>query len=318
MSDIAKTNCGIEKTASEFHDDFILYGLKYEEFYCPFCFIGLFAKGIYIEGPQGKSPHFSHFPKKPHRNGCDGYPIVNGESTKGTKAENKIKIGKDEFSFPEKLVPRSKVVQKKFVEDLSKILEADTTEKVKERREKAGKERGASKYTSALVRSFASSRKAIIALVYKLATKEKLSNKDRSKLLKETLSQVPLDLNGYKTNYQSAFYGTKFFIQYTKIWFGKGTVKINAKKVYILSEQKTVLEKEGETKELDFYVTVNIPEELDKQPACHRTVIQRLVSGREKNMLVKWYGLGDATLREEQGVVVVEINNLDHIFIEKI
>ncbi len=316
MSDLAANDYGEQKTASEFHDDYILHGIEHDKFICPFCFIGLVARAIYIDGPQGKSPHFSHFPKKPHVNGCDGYPLVEGKSIIGAKKINKIKIGKEEFSFPEKLVSRIKPVQDKFIEDLSGIIKVDTPEKVAGRRKKTGKEVGSAKYTSAIIRSFASSKKAIISLVYKFARNEKLSSEEIKTLLKDSLSQAPIELNGYRTNYQVAFQGTKYFSRYNKIWNGKGTVKINNNSIYIQSDQIT--EYTEDDYELDFYMVVKIPDNLDAEPAYHRTIINRLFTAREKGISVKWFGYGAAAVVLDKKLVLLEMDNLDHVFIEKI
>ncbi|MFT5697923.1 MAG: hypothetical protein ACI8ZB_000777 [Desulforhopalus sp.] len=318
MSDLAVNGCGERKTASEFHDDYILHGIKHDKFICPFCYIGLVARAIYIDGPQGKSPHFSHFPKKPHINGCDGYPLVEGKSVIGAKKFNKIKIGKEEFSFPEKLVSRSKPAQDKYINDLSDIIKADTPEKVTGRREKIGKEVGSAKYTSAIIRSFASSKKAIISMVYKFAKDEKLSNDERKALFKDALSQAPIELDGFRTNYQVAFQGTKYFSRYNKIWSGKGTVKINNNSIYILSDQITEYTEDDSDYELDFYMAVQIPDNLDTKPAYHRTIIDRLYTAREKEIPVKWYGYGSATVVLDKKSVLLDMDNLDHVFIEKI
>jgi hypothetical protein len=317
MSDIAIGDSNEQKTASEFHDDYILHRIKFENFTCPFCMIGLVARAIYIDGPQGKSPHFSHFPKKPHINGCDGYPLVDGKSVKGRKKENKIKIGKEEFSFPEKLVSRQSQSQKKLIAELNTIVNSNTPEKINIRRERVGKETGKAKYTSAMIRSFASSKKAIISLVYKYAKEEKLSNDDRKALLKQTLSQAPIELDGYHTNYQVAFQGTKYFSQHNKIWNGKGLVKINGDRVYVLSDQATEYRENENSYELDFYMSIKIPEDMSLHPAYHQTVVNRLLKARQSEIPVKWFGYGMACTAIDKGAVLLSIENLDHIFIEK-
>lgn len=317
MSDLAVSDSGEQKTASEFHDDYIINRIKHESFACPFCFIGLVAKAIYIDGPQGKSPHFSCFPKKPHINGCDGYPLVDGKTTRGSKKDNKITIGKEEFSFPEKLVSRTKPSQEKFVNDLTVLIKENNPEKVAQRREKAGREAGNSKYTSAIIRSFASSKNAIIALVYKYAKDEELSNEERQVLLKSTLSQTPIELDGYKTNYQIAFQGTKYFSKYNKIWNGKGIVKIKSGIIYIRSDQNTKYDEDDYEYELSFFTEIKIPENLEEQPAYHQTIINRLLSAREKEIAVKWYAYGLASVVLDKEAILLKINNLDHVFIEK-
>ncbi len=318
MSDLAISESGEKKTASEFHDDYILYGIEHDNFYCPFCMIGLVARAIYIEGPQGKSPHFSHFSKKPHTNGCDGYPLIEGTSGKGSKRDNKITIGKEEFLFPEKLVPRAKQSQKNIFDDLSKIIRNNTPEKIKSRRERAGKEFGKAKYTSSIIRSFASSHKAIISLVYKYAKERMLSDENRKDLLKKILSQAPIELNGYRTNYQVAFQGTKYFSKYNKIWHGKGSVKINGSTVYIISDQATEYNENGNYYELDFYLAIQVPKALNVIPAYHRTLIERLLKAREKNIKAKWFGYGLASIDLDKKLVLLNVDNLDHVFIEKI
>ena len=318
MSDLAISNNGDEKTASEFHDDYVLHGTKHESFSCPFCMIDLVPKAIYITGPQGKSPHFSHFPKNPHINGCDGYPLVDGKSVKGTKKENSIKIGKEEFSFPEKLVARTKPSQKKFIDDLEEVIRTDAPTKVQSRREKVGETTGSAKYTSAVIRSFASSKKAIISIVYKYAKEKELSNEDRKVLLKEVLSQAPIELDGYKTNYQAAFQWTKYFSKYHKIWNSKGSVLINENRVYIRSDQVTKYCEHGDVHELEFFMALEIPEDINAVPAYHRNIIDRLTKARRNDLNVNWFGYGLATIDLEKNVVLLEIDNLDHVFIETI
>lgn len=318
MSDLAVSNNGEQKTASEFHDDYILHGTEHESFNCPFCMVGLVPKAIYTNGPQGKSPHFSHFPKKPHLNGCDGYPLVDGKSAKGAKKENTIKIGKEEFSFPEKLVSRTNPSQSKFVDDLAEIMRKDTPEKVKSRREKAGNTIGSAKYTSVIIRSFASSKKAIVSLVYKYAKEEKLSNEDRKLLLKEVLSQAPIELDGYKTNYQTAFQWTKYFSKYRKIWNGKGSVLVNSNRIYIKSEQATEYHNDEGIHELEFYVILEIPKDINTSPGYHRNIIDRLLKARSNGSNVNWFAYGLAVIELAKNAVLLEIDNLDHVFIEKI
>ncbi|PXF32203.1 hypothetical protein WH50_05600 [Pokkaliibacter plantistimulans] len=318
MSDLAINDKGEQKAASEFHDDFILHGIQHASFVCPFCFIGLVAKAIYIDGPQGKSPHFSCFPQKPHINGCDGYPLVEGKSVKGEKKSNKIIIGKEEFLFPEKLVSRSKPSQGKFLNDLSELIKENNPEKVEKRREGVGKEVGSAKYTSSIIRSFASSKKAIISLVYKYAKDEELSSEERKLLLKDTLSQAPIELDGYKTNYQVAFQGTKYFSTYKKIWNGEGVVKIKDGIVYILSGQDTEYKHEDNSYELSFYTSLKIPENIEEQPAYHQTIINRLLNAREKELVVKWFAYGMASIVLDKKSVLLSIDNFDHVFIEKV
>jgi hypothetical protein len=225
--------------------------------------IPLVARAIYIDGPQEKYPHFSHLPNKPHINGCDGFPVVDGKSTKDVKPKNRIKIGKEYFSFPEKLVSRKNPSQKRLLEDLSKVIQNDTSENVKKRRVKTGEEIGKAKYTSAIIRSFASSKKAIISIIYKYAKEENISDDERKLLFKEALSQAPIELDGYHTNYQSAFQGTKYFSKYNKIWNGKGSAKINENTIYILSNQITEYKEDNENYELSFYMVIQIPEDIN-------------------------------------------------------
>jgi hypothetical protein len=318
MSYLALSNSGEQKTASEFHDDYIISGVKCEKFMCPFCFTDLIAKAIYIDAPQGKSPHFSCFPGKPHRHGCDGYPLVNSKTTRDPKSRKTIKIGKEEFLFPEKLVLRSKASRNQPVGNLSNISTENTLEKVKERRDEAGKEGKSAKYTSSLIRSFASSHKEIISVVYEDARNENLSKEDRSKLLKEVLSKFPIELNRYETNYQLAFQGTKYFNKHPKIWNGRGVVEINGNTILILSNQATEYSDTDRKLELSFYISVENPDSLSKISAYHKSIIELLRKASESALNIRWYGYGLAKLLLNESLVLLEISNLDHLFVENI
>ena len=316
MSDLAITKTGLMQTASEFHDDFILYKKKYDDFTCPFCSVGLVPKAVYIEGPQGKSPHFSCYPKKPHINGCDGYQIFNGKSAKSSSTRNKIKIGKEEFQFPEKLVSRKKETSKN--DDNANIcIEIDSVEKVRPRRESTVLGDEKAKYTSSLIRSFAASYKAIISLCYRYAKENKLEDKKRKKLIKKSLTKAPLDLEGYQTNYQAAFKGTKFFCKYSRIWNGTGDVLINEDRIYIRSNQICEYKNEYEVKKLTFYIFIQIPIDLKSRPAYHQTTINRLIRARENKNQVRWFAYGAPELVLDKKSVLLNIHNFDHLFIEK-
>lgn len=318
MSDLALSETGEQKTASEFHDDYILSGVKHERFICPFCYVGLVAKAIYIDGPQGKSPHFSCFPKKPHINGCDGYPLVDGKTTKETKRTNKIRIGKEEFVFPEKLVPRSVTSKEKFIDNMKAILDSNEGKNVEKRRWIAGKEVGRARYTSSIIRSFASSKKKIISLAYQYAKEENLSDDERSELIRSALTQAPIELEGYKTNYKTAFQGTMYLSKYKKIWDGKGKVKISDSIIYIISNQPTLHEIDEVNLKLDFYVKIRTPDNLDSLSRYHRSLVDRLLLARTKESTVRWFAYGMALLEKEKNAVLLTIDNLDYFFVEKI
>ena len=316
MSDLAITNTGLRKTASEFHDDFILDGVKYNEFYCPFCEIRLIAKAIYIDGPQGKSPHFSCFPGKPHVYGCNGYPIVNGKTTKSNSIGNKVKIGQDEFQFPEKLVPRSVQIEKKEDKISHKSPVMNPSEIVRRKRSYVGKQVGKAKYTSSLIRSFAKSYKAVISRCYKYSETNKLTTKERTSFIKSILTQMPIELDGYQTNYQTAFQGTRFFSEYPKIWNGHGKVLINDEVLHLKSCQKCEYRIENDVKELDFYISITIPDSLELCPAYYKTIINRLKKAHESNEKVRWFAYGVAKLIADKKVILLSISVLDHVFIQ--
>lgn len=319
MSDLAVSDTGIKKTASEFHDDHILYDIEYKSFSCPFCEIPLFAKAIYIDGPQGKSPHFSCFKGSPHINGCDGYPTIDGKTTKTTATQNKIKIGKEEFLFPEKLILRRvQNTESAPAIDADEEQHISAEQKVKKRRAQAGKEVGKAKYSSSLIRSFASSYKAILSKCYDYAAENKLNSSDRNKLFKEVLSQAPIDLDGFRTNYQTAFANTRFFSKHSRIWHGLGDLLVNQNSIVIKSTQKCKYETEGEQRELDVYVKIGIPNNLEGLPIYHRTTINRLLNARARESQVKWFSYGKMDIDPENRFLVVLIDNLDHVFIEKL
>lgn len=318
MSDLAICESGEQKTASEFHDDYVLYGMKHKDFICPFCYIELVAKAIYVDGPQGKSPHFSCFPKKPHVNGCDGYPLVDGKTARKSRKDKKVRIGKEEFSFPEKLVPRSEPSARKFVDASSRAIKSNDPNKVAQRRSRAGEEVGSARYTSSLIRSFASSRKAIISRVYKYAREENLSDDEIKVRIKSALSQAPIDLEGYQTTYRSAFQGTRYHSKYKKIWNGKGSVIIKDNVVYILSNDATEYEADGSKQALKFYVRIEIPQMLEELPRYHQDMINRLLIAREQEAAVKWFGYGLASIKLDKNAVLLRMGNLDHFFVEKV
>lgn len=317
MSDLALSENNEQKTASEFHDDYITTGSKCENFVCPFCYIDLVAKAIYTDGPQGKSPHFSCYPKKPHVNGCDGYPLVDGKTVKEKKRNNKVRIGKEDFIFPEKLVPRRQSTKDKFVDDMEKIVDRSKENDIEKRRKKAGREIGSAKYTSSIIRSFASSKKKIISLVYAYARDQNLADNERRELIKSSLAQAPIELDGYRTNYQNAFRGTMYYSGAKKIWNGKGAVKVRGPVIYIISGQITKHETEDIEYELDFYIRIKIPDNLDDLLGIHRTHIDRLLLARQQNNAVKWSAYGLATLELEKNAVLLDLTDLDHFFVEK-
>jgi hypothetical protein len=318
MSDLAITNTGLRRTASEFHDNFILHGEIYNNFNCPFCEIALIPKAIYIEGPQGKSPHFACFPRKPHINGCDGYPIVNGKTNKSNAANNLVKIGQEEFQFPEKLVPRSHQIKKKEDNIFDRIQVINPAEIVRRKREHIGMELGKSIYSSSLIRSFAASYLKVIALCYQYAKKNNLNDQKRASLIKYVLTKMPIELDGCKSNYQAAFKGTKFFNKNSKIWNGNGEVLINQSYLYIKSSQKCEYKAEKDIKELDFYVSIKIPENLESHPKYHKEIINELKRAQERNQKVRWFAYGapkTPDLSSGREAILLTISVLDHVYI---
>ncbi len=318
MSDIAITKTGIQKSASEFHDDYILYRLEYDSFSCPFCGIALMAKAIYIEGPQGKSPHFSCFKNKPHINGCDGFPLLDGQSTKSSSKKNKLTIGKEDFYFPEKLVPRRNTSgDKESPKETQRDKELRPEDEVRKKRERCGREVGKARYTSALIRSFAASYKAIVSTCFKYAKENKLGNQERNELIKNSLSQAPIELDGFSTTYQVAFKSTKYFSNYSRIWNGTGELLIKQDQIYVKSNILCLYKENEQEVELPVYLKIQIPESLDDEPAYHRTTINRLINARRSEKSVKWFAYGKLQPHVEEEYISLEINNLDYIFIEK-
>jgi hypothetical protein len=252
-----------------------------------------------------------------HINGCDGYPIVNGKSAKSQLANNKVKIGKEEFQFPEKLVSRSSQFRKNEDTNYDMHRATNSVEIVKKRREYIGKEEGKAKYTSSLIRSFAASRKAVLLLCYKYAENNGLKPDERDSLIKNILTQMPIDLDGYQTNYQVAFKGTKFFSPYSKIWNGYGDVLINKGNLYIKSCQKCEYKVENDIKELDFYVAIKIPGNLEACPKYHKTIINRLKNAQERNEQVRWFAYSAPEFLTDKEVILLNINALDHVFIQE-
>lgn len=321
MSDLAVAeNNFVWRTASEFHDDFILNEIKHENFSCPFCEIRLVAKAIYIHEPQAKSPHFSCFPHKHHLNGCDGYPLVNGKSIESTSHNKKIKIGKKEFQFPEKLTARrnnTTTIERNLIDKEETSL--NEIEIVRRRRERAGKEVGEAKYTTSLVRSFAKAYKKVLKLCYEKAKKKQFTKEQRQEFINKKLKEIPIDLgdNSEVNDYQAAFKGTKYFYYNMRIWNGEGSVSINAEKNIIRIQSSQDCQPTKEEVPVPFNIFIKIPKDIENRPAYDRDTISKLISAADNMDEIRWFVCGSAEIAESRKNIRLIVEDPKHIFFKK-
>gem|GEM_PF-3510913 len=307
MSELALGDNGQIKSASEFHDLYIKNTTKHITFTCPFCKVRLFGKAIYVDGPQGKSPHFSCYPQEPHVNGCDGYPTIDGKSTIHLEQTCKTVIGKETFSLPEKLVVKAAPNNKKHT---IQTTNGNESEQVKEKRAQAGRERGTVKYTSSLIRSFVIARNTLLKEIYNHAKSNKLSGAERNELIEKTLTKAPINLDGNSTNYNKAFQRTTYFSGQNKIWYGESVISKYDDFIYILN--KSTIKNGKDT--LEFSIKIQIPRNIILTSKRHQSIIHFLTKAIKDKSKLKWYCYGKASINPDGKTAELNIDNLDHVY----
>ena len=304
MSDLAKTEGGVTKTALEYRDEYLINEVKYENFYCPFCNIPLIAKAIYIEGVQKKSPHFGVFPSRNHLEECDGYPMQNNRSLKAKSKRSNIKIGGELFEFPEKFTTASPP-QPSNARKLDTHIKAESIEK---KRKAFGAKPPSHKYTSSLLQSFVKSRAKIFSVLYGLHKKNKANLPDRSNFISQQLATIPLELNGNQLNYNTAFRNTKYFTSKGVIWEGKGEIRKENKHYVLTSNEATT---NGNDK-ANFRVVIPLELFTSSGKKSHLLLKETL----EEKKSAKWFCYGSATHDKAKRMVVLTPSNLNHIFLQ--
>ena len=295
-------------TAWEFRERYLVYGMKYSEFYCPFCSIPLVPYLIYSDKEPTKSPHFSARHEE-HLHNCDGEPL---ETDLPERKEPKNHYVPRRMSFPEALIDRPP--PRKSASDDKKNAEAahspSTAEDVAARRKRAGS-LGAATPKAYLTRSIAEARNIEVSKIYQRADEEKWPDQKRREELKATLSNMPMRLQD-ATNYDDAFRSPSFINwKQPRIYYGSGTASQESDTVVIRSKRDGKLN--GEFARFEVAIP---PSAVDSaSPKSHEVLQELLLSLVTDQQEFKWYAYGTPVVRS--GVLVLPLRNLDHLYIKK-
>lgn len=305
MSVLAITEIGGEiRTAWDFRTEYLSDRTEYNSFYCPFCYTRLTACAILTDEEVKVSPYFSARHDGGHRFGCDGEPIIKDEkkSPKKNEFEPIMKI------YPEKLISRpERKITKTIITSVPKVITKPEIDKARIRIGSLGKITP----STYLLRPIVEARNALLAQSYELQKINKWEEKNRNKWVDELLESMPLRLESdYKTNYHKAFSSARFSSQtIRKIYYGKGSVKVDENVILISSDVKNFNNKI----ERELIVKININNNLSVK--MHKKIMDDLISFWEKSKKIKWYVYGVPKLQDESWIL--EIENLDLVYFKE-
>lgn len=314
MSNLAKSDDGEVKTASEFRDEYMISGVKYEDFRCPFCNVRLVAKAIYMDKVQIRSPHFGLFQHQLHAEGCDGYPIKGNKSLKVVSKRHTVTIGSEVFEFPEKLTNRKISTNNSHSNVLDNKLSSATASSIIQKRKAVGLKGESHKYTSSLLQSFVKSRDRVLIALYEASKEKGMSQESQNNFISQTLREIPLELGSYRLNYNTGFQITSFFTGFSRIWLGEGKVQIDDKQIRIISSKPMQIGKSKTEPKVEFQVVVPLCLFAISNLKYHLSIKDDLYASK----VIKWYCYGTAKHDIQQNLVTLTLSNLDHIYLKKV
>ncbi|KFC62322.1 hypothetical protein [Massilia sp. LC238] len=311
MPFIALNSDNEEVTASHCRDEFLRTRVIRSDFKCAFCFCPYFARYIYVDGKIGRAPHFV-IKGEGHRGNCDGTPLDVAPEVL-SKLQGK-RIRENEFRFPEKLVAR----QRPRVTAIPPTESMDTpsNEDIAKRRRRAGKEYGASTFTSSLLQVIVESKTKINRWCYSEIAKKKLGAKEGAELFRETAGSYPLQLFEQKDlNYDNAFWSGNFerLGPGERIFHAKHGVAIVSQSGFIVRSEPLPASPSLPKKDkqpLPVEVRYDGESYDDGQaPRSHIQLMQEL-GGLTPSQAIQWFAYGQMT--REKDLLVVHLKTLDH------
>ena len=300
MSELASIVIGGEAlSAWNYRMLFLADGIKYSDFFCPFCGVKLTPCLVYSESELSKSPHFAARIEK-HRFECDGTPLHNFDTKYAVdKHRHYEKMG---MSYPIVFIDRPQIKEKistpQFVEELS-------YDAVQKNRMKYAS-MGTASPRSYVLQSFVEAFNCLKNKYYDEAIKNGFSN-NIWKYVNERLSENKIVLKD-NTNYEDVFRSPrKINFSTPRIYSYKGIVTCND--VFMI---KSLMQGRFNGVDLDFYIIVNNTITDKKILKSHANTLKILAEKVEKE--IKWYAYGTPLLCGDHIEIVIDC--LDHIYIK--
>ncbi|MDA0576175.1 hypothetical protein [Burkholderia gladioli] len=315
MSEVATlVHFGEFHSAWFYRDLYLRNGTKYDEFWCPFCGIKVFAILIYkpADAELARSPHFRE--QEPHRHDCDGNPAKGGKASVAAGPVRKIE--KQLFTLPTRLI--------EYVEPPEQVRRANRPEhptepspdEVKRRRLEAGEIHHRARFSVSLVQSLAEAHLGTIRQSYQLKDKGKWSDKQRSDWLKAVL-RTEIDLRGATMRYDQAFHDLFFPVRSTpRVYHGEGTVSATDEGYRIDASRRGRVDDQDKHGR-PFHVRVRADRELASQRGARRELIAQLQRAEEKGFPVKWYGYGQPETVGDGFELGFDEENLTDLFVRR-
>lgn len=316
MPFIALNSNNGEVTASHCRDEFLRTHIVRSGFKCAFCFCMYYARYIYKDGKIGRAPHFV-VKGDGHRGDCDGTPL--GVAPEVLSKLQGKRIREEEFRFPEKLVARQR--PRVTVIPPEGTVGTPTNEEIAKRRRRAGKEYGASSFTSSLLQVIVESKTKINRWCFNEIAKKKLGAKEGAELFRETAGSYPLQLFDNKDlNYDNAFWSGNFERSGSgeRIFHAKRGVTTVSKSGFIVrSESPPTSPSLPKKNKQPLPVEVRYDGESyddGQAPRSHIQLMQEL-GGLTPSEGIQWFAYGQMT--RENDLLVVHVKTLDHFYYKK-
>lgn len=312
MSELGEAE-GLVATASLFRDMFIRDGIQYGTFKCPFCEIGLCAKAIYIDGVQGKSPHFAVFPRQHHLFDCDGMPAT--PVKKRTPPTFTYGVEKVDMDVPEDFVVRHERVRRVVTGKSSPAL---SEEEIRNRRSDPSFTVFTASHTSQLLQSFAEGWIRLASACFAIRDKQSLDPAAFSALFTSTMKAYPLNLVGEKMTYYQAFRDTRWPVPGRHIFKGTGIAKVTEYGIDILCDADAEMRKDSFSQRYPVVVQVRFtPPNGTGLPRSHQSIISQLGVAASEKRKFKWFAVGEMKYVEAaRGQYNIIVENLDWVYIK--
>lgn len=306
MSNWASVEIGGEgRDAWEYRAIFLKYGIKYENFYCPYCDIRLCARLVYSDGELSKSPHFSAR-WEDHINGCNGEPLeVNVNEKKPTEAHYKPR----EMHFPEAFIDRPPPrVEVKSLGNNNAI--PPSSLEVHERRKKAAS-LGRPIPKTYLLQPIVEAYNSVWKEGYERAKIEHWTDAVRIRWTKSALAEMPLrleDVTNYESGFCSPLYRKSF---HPRIYQGVGSVRIHDE-LFIIDNK---FSKNITSAQHPFRIVVERDVVNESSPKSHIEMLNILSRYSETSEEVRWYAYGLPVCFDAYSELL--INNIDYLYLKK-
>lgn len=300
----ARDENGIERWATQFHDEFVRNGTR-PHFFCGGCGIPLVGKAIFRE-PKGVCPHFATHPDYRHANDCQAWAAYQAGVRKRAEIQ-KVKIGDDVLEIPEALVGK-RSQSSGLSDNASSIPPTPGNSQLGGKGHDPG---WLAQYSSSLVSTFALAHILVVDRCCDVQREKKLTLQERNRLIKEKLSACRLSLFGFRTNYDDGFRSTKILPHsYERIYRGYGTVTATARGMEILSRDQ-MKDRDGST----FAAIVAVPAPPDiGATRWHKTLYAKLSDAAETGKKIRWFAYGKFDLRDDS--YELQIDDADLIYCE--